>query len=57
MLVLEKTVARPYPDFDFSVVDDPDFREDSVREVLIVPLLSSLGFGETAPYRIVRSGR
>ena len=48
-------MARPYPDFDFSIVDGPDFREDSVREVLIVPLLASLGFGEKDPYRIVRS--
>ena len=48
-------MARPYVDFDFSVVDDPDFREDSVREVLLVPLLSSLGFTEKEPYRIIRS--
>jgi Type I restriction enzyme R protein N terminus (HSDR_N) len=48
-------MARPYVDFDFTVVDDPDFREDSVREVLLVPLLSSLGFTEKEPYRIIRS--
>lgn len=48
-------MARPYTEVDFGIVDDPDFREDSVREVFIVPLLASLGFGESAPYRIIRS--
>jgi hypothetical protein len=48
-------MARPYTDFDFRVVDDRDFREDSVREALIVPLLASLGFTESGPYRIIRS--
>lgn len=48
-------MARPYTEVDFSIVEGPDFREDSVREVFIVPLLTSLGFGESAPYRIIRS--
>jgi hypothetical protein len=38
--------VAPCVDFDFSVVDDSDFREDSVREVFLVPLLGSLGFTE-----------
>jgi len=47
-------MARPYDNFDFSIVDELDFREDSVREVLLVPLLNSLGFTEKEPYRIIR---
>jgi len=39
------------------LLDDPNFREDSVREVLIVPLLAALGFSEAPPYRILRSKR
>lgn len=31
-------------DFDFSLLDDKDFKEDSVREDIIVPLLKELGF-------------
>jgi predicted type IV restriction endonuclease len=45
----------PFENFDFKLVDDPDFREDSVREVLIVPFLSALGFSEAPPNRIIRS--
>ena len=41
--------------FDFALLDDPDFREDSVREALVVPLLAALGFTESPPYRIIRS--
>ena len=31
-------------DFDFSLLDNEDFKEDSVRELLIKPLLDELGF-------------
>jgi len=48
-------MAIPFTNFDFSVVDSPDFREDSVREALVMPLLTALGFTESAPYRIIRS--
>src|SRR5882762_5387207 len=44
-----------YSDFDFKLLDDPDFREDSVREAIVVPLLAALGFTESPPYRIIRS--
>jgi Type I restriction enzyme R protein N terminus (HSDR_N) len=44
-----------FNDFDFRLLDDPEFREDSVREELIVPLLSALGFSASPPYRIIRS--
>ena len=44
-----------FADFDFGLLDDRDFREDSVREELIVPLLSMLGYAASGPNRIIRS--
>src|SRR5207248_10165866 len=50
-------MADLFRQFDFRLLDDPEFREDSVREALIVPLLSALGYTQSAPYRIIRSRR
>ena len=50
-------VVGLFDTFDFKLLDNPDFREDSVREVLIVPLLKALGFSQTPRYRIIRSKR
>jgi hypothetical protein len=33
-----------FHNFDFAQLDSPDFKEDSVREVLILPLLYALGY-------------
>jgi hypothetical protein len=44
-----------YKYFDFMLLDGAEFREDSVREELIVPLLRALGYSAAAPYRIIRS--
>lgn len=44
-----------YEDFDFSLLNSPDFKEDSVREVLIQPMLAALGYTDSDPYKIVRS--
>lgn len=44
-------------DFDFSVLDDPEFKEDSVREVIIAPMLKALGYLESNPHKITRSKR
>jgi hypothetical protein len=41
--------------FDFTLLDDPEFGEDSVREELIVKLLAALGYSASPPYRIIRS--
>ncbi len=38
--------------FDFSQLNSPDFKEDSVREVLILPLLQQLGYEQS---QIIRS--
>jgi 16S rRNA G966 N2-methylase RsmD len=44
-----------YKDFDFSLLDTPEFKEDSVREELIKPLLDELGYSSSGPNKIIRS--
>jgi len=41
-----------FQDFDFAQLHSPDFKEDSVREVLILPILTQLGYTQT---QIIRS--
>lgn len=48
-------VDNPIHDFDFELLDDPDFKEDSVREEIIIHLLSALGYKASAPNKIIRS--
>lgn len=35
--------------------DDPDFKEDSVRELILAPILAKLGYTPTGPNRVIRS--
>ena len=42
-------------DFDFQLLNCSDFKEDSVREVIISPILRELGYSEGGLNRIVRS--
>ena len=41
--------------FDFAVLEDPHFKEDSVREELVAPLLHAGGYASTGFYQIKRS--
>jgi 16S rRNA G966 N2-methylase RsmD len=41
--------------FDPSLLDDPDFKEDSVREEICHPLLLRLGYASSGSSRIIRS--
>lgn len=41
--------------FDPSLLLDRDFKEDSVREVIIAPMLARLGYTPSGPNRIIRS--
>lgn len=41
--------------FDFAILTDPGFKEDSVREELIAPMLKALGYAASPPNQIVRS--
>jgi len=42
-------------DFDFQLLDSRDFKEDSVREEIIYPILKELGYSAGGLNRIVRS--
>lgn len=44
-------------EFDFSVLNDREFGEDSVREEILVPLIRELGYSATGTNRIIRSRR
>jgi hypothetical protein len=44
-----------FEDFDFSVLDDPNYKEDAVREDLVAPLLRALGYQPTGKQRMQRS--
>lgn len=45
----------PLRDLDFSVLDDPEFKEDSVREEIVAPIVRALGYEPTGRHRVVRS--
>ena len=51
----QNPMAGLFGDFDFTLLDDPEFGEDAVREELVVPLLAALGYTASPPDRIIRS--
>ncbi|HSS50659.1 MAG TPA: restriction endonuclease [Thermoanaerobaculia bacterium] len=53
----KETRYSPLGRFDFGVLDDPDFQEDSAREEMLAPILAALGYGPVSPHRIIRSKR
>jgi hypothetical protein len=44
-----------FSDFDPSLLNSPEFKEDSVREVIITPILSRLGYTPSGSDRVIRS--
>ena len=44
-----------FDEFDFTILEDPEFKEDSVREELVIPLIKALGYDVTGDSRVVRS--
>lgn len=48
-------MTKLFEHFDFNLLNDADFREDSVREELVAPLLKALGYSAFPPHRIIRS--
>jgi len=44
-----------FTNFDPSFLDDPEFKEDSVREVIIAPMLTRLGYQPSGTTRVIRS--
>lgn len=49
------TKENLFQNFDFSILNSSDFKEDSVREELIVPLLKKLGYDVNGENKIHRS--
>jgi len=52
---MEALVLVPLQDFDFALLESQGFKEDSVREEIIHPLLNALGYSASGPNRIIRS--
>ena len=44
-----------FENFDFSLLEDENFKEDSVREEIIIPIFAKLGFKASGSKKIVRS--
>jgi hypothetical protein len=44
-----------FEDFNFRLLDSPEFKEDSVREELITPILHKLGYRAGGDFQIIRS--
>lgn len=44
-----------FKDFDFNILESLDFKEDSVREEIITPLLHALGYKSYGDFQILRS--
>lgn len=44
-----------FENFDFKVLNDPEFKEDSVREELVLPIVKALGYQVSGDSRVVRS--
>lgn len=44
-----------FEDFNFRLLDSPEFKEDSVREELIIPILRKLGYRAGGDFQIIRS--
>ena len=47
--------SKIFGEFDFGCTEDPEFKEDSVREDIIAPLLRKVGWSASGPHKIIRS--
>lgn len=45
----------PLQKFDFGLLDLQGFKEDSVREEIVLPILNALGYAASGPNKIIRS--
>src|SRR5688572_27291884 len=55
LLFLMASRTNPLRAFDFSVLDDPAFKEDAVREEIIAPILQKMGYRPSGRFRVQRS--
>lgn len=46
---------KMFSDFDRALLNDRDFKEDSVRETIIAPILAKLGYQPSGVTRVIRS--
>jgi hypothetical protein len=46
---------NPIDGFDYHLLNDPEFKEDAVREEIVAPLIKALGYNAGGPYKIIRS--
>lgn len=44
-----------FKDFDFNLLDSQDFKEDAVREEIVLPILKKLGYSASSKNKIIRS--
>lgn len=44
-----------FKDFNFSLLDDPRFKEESVREELIAPLIKDFGYSNSGDTQVIRN--
>jgi len=44
----------PLAHFDFRILNDPEFKEDAVREEIVAPLVRALGYSPTGRFRVIR---
>jgi hypothetical protein len=44
-----------FSNFDFNALNDPDFKEDSVREELVLPIVKALGYSVSGDSKLIRS--
>ena len=48
-------LLNPIDGFDFDLLDNSEFKEDSVREEIILPIIRQLGYSANKPNQIIRS--
>lgn len=44
-----------FKDFDFNLLESPEFKEDAVREEIVFPILKKLGYSASSNNKIIRS--
>ncbi|MDT3402887.1 type I restriction enzyme HsdR N-terminal domain-containing protein [Mucilaginibacter terrae] len=51
----EERLFNVLKEFDFNLLNDPEFKEDSVREEVVLPIIKGLGYSAVKPYQVIRS--
>ena len=46
---------NPLEGFDFELLNNSEFKEDSVREEIVLPIIKALGYSAQKPNQIIRS--